>query len=113
MITGKPDRIMKVKNKYIPIEYKSSSREKPEMGHLLQLGAYFIIIEEELGEVPYGFLEYKNRSFKVKNNDELRRMVIERVTDIRNNNNPHRNHNNPGKCAKCPFKTTCQLSLLK
>ncbi len=112
LLTGKPDRIMKVRNNFIPIEYKSSSRDRPEMGHVLQLGAYFILIEENYGHVPYGYLEYKNKSFRIRNDNHLKKNVLEKVTEVRENNYPHRNHNNPGKCAKCPFKKKCEMSLV-
>jgi CRISPR-associated exonuclease Cas4 len=112
MLTGKPDRIMRVKDRFIPIEYKSSSHDSPEKGHILQLGAYFILIEENYGNVPFGYLEYRNRSFRIKNDDNLKRAVIEKAMEVRDNNYPHRNHNNPRKCAKCPFREVCEASLV-
>jgi CRISPR-associated exonuclease Cas4 len=111
MITGKPDRIMKVKNGYIPIEYKDSIHNKPLEGHVLQLGAYFIIIEENFGRAPYGLLEYRNISFKIKNTETLRLKVLETANSVRKNNNPFRNHNNPAKCGRCPFREVCYLKL--
>lgn len=112
LITGKPDIIIKLRKGFVPVEYKSSEREKPELGHILQLGAYFIIIEENYGHVPFGYLEYRNKSFKIKNDEGIKSMVLQRVSEIRENTYPHRNHSSSGKCAKCPYRSICELALV-
>ena len=44
-LVGRPDRIVKQGDAYIPEEWKSSKRVSH--GHKLQLGTYFLLIEEE------------------------------------------------------------------
>src|SRR4051794_25946312 len=46
-LVGRPDRIIRDGDTLIPEEWKSSKRVNP--GHRLQLGTYFILIEEEYG----------------------------------------------------------------
>src|SRR5204863_360215 len=49
-LVGRPDRIVKRGDTYVPEEWKSSKRVSH--GHRLQLGVYFILIEEENGVRP-------------------------------------------------------------
>src|SRR5947209_14694803 len=49
-LVGRPDRIVKQGGTYIPEEWKSARRVRH--GHRLQLGAYFLLIEEEYGVRP-------------------------------------------------------------
>ena len=76
-LQGKPDYIFKkwLTKKYIPFEIKSTKlkEDMPHEGDLMQLVAYFLIIEEVYGtRPPYGRLVYKNKSFKVRNTHALR-----------------------------------------
>src|SRR4051794_21038215 len=49
-LVGRPDRIVRQGEWLIPEEWKSSKRVND--GHRLQLGAYFLLIEEEYGVRP-------------------------------------------------------------
>ena len=49
-LVGRPDRIVKEGGHLIPEEWKSAKRVSH--GHRLQLGAYFLLIEEEYGKRP-------------------------------------------------------------
>lgn len=49
-LVGRPDRIAREGGHLIPEEWKSARRVSH--GHRLQLGAYFLLIEEEYGERP-------------------------------------------------------------
>ncbi|MEJ7639014.1 MAG: PD-(D/E)XK nuclease family protein, partial [Singulisphaera sp.] len=49
-LVGRPDRIVRQGGTLIPEEWKSSKRVND--GHRLQLGTYFLLIEEEYGERP-------------------------------------------------------------
>jgi CRISPR-associated exonuclease Cas4 len=54
-LVGRPDRIVRDGEFFIPEEWKSSKRVSD--GHRLQLGAYFILLEEEYGvRPPHGFV---------------------------------------------------------
>ena len=76
-LQGKPDYIFQTLfgGRYIPIEVKSgvAKEDQPHEGYLMQLVAYFLIIEEAYGKrPPYGKLVYKNKTFKVRNTVALR-----------------------------------------
>jgi len=49
-LVGRPDRLVRDGGYLIPEEWKSAKRVSH--GHRLQLGAYFLLIEEEYGERP-------------------------------------------------------------
>jgi CRISPR-associated exonuclease Cas4 len=80
-ISGKPDYIYKHRflNQYIPVEVKSGAVKdsaQPHTGDLLQLGAYFLIIEEVFGVRPrQGRLLYKDAGFIIRNTGRLRKEV--------------------------------------
>lgn len=76
-VQGKPDFIFKslLSRKLIPFEIKSGQCKEPHPheGDLMQLVAYFIIIEEVYGQRPsYGKLVYQNKTFTVRNTRALR-----------------------------------------
>ena len=59
-LVGRPDRLIKQGNLVIPDEWKSSKRVSE--GHRLQLGTYFLLIEEEFGvRPPHGFIVLGDR----------------------------------------------------
>lgn len=117
-ITGKPDKVIRKRNKIIVYEYKSSSAERPRRGHLLQMGAYFLILEEMFPQymVDYGILKYRDHTYRIENTQKLRDDVVNAAHLMRNiasvDGYPARNHSNPGRCFKCPFKSGCSQSLI-
>lgn len=79
-LQGKPDYIFQTLflGKYIPFEIKSGINHDdiPHEGDMMQLVAYFLIIEEVYGvRPPYGKLVYANKTFKIRNTTRLRNMV--------------------------------------
>ena len=68
---------------FIPEEWKSSKKVAP--WHLVQLGTYFILIEEHYGiRPPYGFVVLRDgRRERVKNTRELREQVLAVAAKIR------------------------------
>lgn len=79
-LVGRPDRIERKGGSLIPEEWKSSKRVSH--GHRLQLGTYFLLIEETYGEVPpYGVVVLGDGSrVQVENTDALRSEVL-RIAD--------------------------------
>ncbi len=82
-LRGKPDLIYKSRftRKYYPMELKSgklgANASIPRDGDLMQLCAYFFIIEEHYScRVPYGKLVYKDCSFIVKNNRYMKKTFL-------------------------------------
>lgn len=87
-LQGKPDYIFQTLfgGRYIPVEVKSgvAKEDEPHEGDLMQLVAYFLIIEEAYGKrPPYGKLIYKNKTFKVRNTTFLRTKLKRILREMR------------------------------
>lgn len=82
-LVGRPDRIVRDGEKLIPEEWKSSKRVSH--GHRLQLGAYFLLIEEEYGKrPPFGVVVLGDGSrIEVENTEALRSEVLAIAGKIR------------------------------
>lgn len=86
-LQGKPDYIYKKGNKYLPIELKSGkirSEPFPHKGDMLQLIAYFLIIEDIYKKRPkYGKIIYSDYTFVIKNTYFLRNTLLKTVKNMR------------------------------
>jgi CRISPR-associated exonuclease Cas4 len=86
-IAGKPDYIVRDEhlNAYIPVEVKSGYAKKPHWGHVLQLAAYCILVEEAYSiSVPYGLLVYADgKQHHVMFDDALRSKVLSVAAEMR------------------------------
>ena len=86
-VQGKPDFIFENKNMLMPVEIKSGSIKDeplPHIGDLMQLAAYFAILEEEYGKkIKYGRLMYKDYMFTVYNTRKLRKELVHVLKDMR------------------------------
>lgn len=82
-LVGRPDRIVRQGGSPIPEEWKSAKRVS--RGHRLQLGAYFLLIEEEYGErPPFGVVVLGDGSrVEVENTEALRSEVLAIAEEIR------------------------------
>ena len=83
LLTGRPDRIVKHGRFFIPEEWKSSKKVEP--WHLVQLGVYFILIEDHYGvRPPHGVIVLQGgRRERFKNTQELRERVFAVAAAIR------------------------------
>jgi CRISPR-associated exonuclease Cas4 len=116
-LAGKPDYLVETARGLIPVEVKSGAApEAPYLGHLLQLAAYCLLIEETTGQAPpHGLLKYADALFEVDFTRELRAELLETMSDMRRARlarNTPRNHNQPGKCAHCRFRQVCDEALI-
>lgn len=114
-ITGKPDMILRKGNQIIPMEYKSTRAETPRTGHILQMAAYFAILEENYPDkkIDYGILEYSGKKFEIRNTPVLRGKLVEVLQEMRTVYGiPERKHHNSGKCFRCSFNDSCQQNLI-
>jgi len=86
-LRGKPDFIFKsiVTGRLVPIELKSGkAAEMPRHGDIMQLAAYFLIIEDTMERRPKkGYLRYKDAMFKIKNTARLRKAVTTIMNEMR------------------------------
>ncbi len=91
-LIGRPDRIVRKGETLIPEEWKSSKRVN--RGHRLQLGTYFILIEEEYGvRPPFGVVVLGDGSrVQVENTERLRSEVLSVAEKIREHRRAARHH---------------------
>lgn len=113
-LVGRPDRIVKRGNAYIPEEWKSSKRVSH--GHRLQLGTYFILIEEWYGvRPPFGVVVLGDGSrVEVANTDSLRAEVLsiaEKIREQRGRLTESVPVSQPAsKCQRCGQRANCRQS---
>jgi CRISPR-associated exonuclease Cas4 len=118
-ICGKPDYLLKDRSgNLIPVEVKSSYAprgDEPYESHLMQLAAYFLLVEDALDCIPpYGSIRYRDRTLRVDNTDELRARlfdVIDQMRAILMRGSAHRSHNQPTRCARCSMAHVCDEGL--
>jgi CRISPR-associated exonuclease Cas4 len=114
LIAGKPDYIVKDErtNALIPVEVKSGNAKKPHWGHVLQLAAYCLLIEEAYSvEVPYGLLVYADgKQHLVKFDDSLRSEVISKTDEMRRclkQGGVAKRRRFEGRCLSCSVRGNC------
>ena len=115
-LTGRPDYIVKRGAEYVPVEVKTGrTPDKPHESHLMQLGVYCILVEEQYGRrPPSGILQYPERSFDVPFTNEFRDQVLQATLRMRlaeMTGTVHRTHNQPGKCKGCSRRDACSEKL--
>lgn len=110
-LVGRPDRIVREGERFIPEEWKSSKRVSE--GHRLQLGTYFLLIEEEYGvRPPHGVVVLGDGSrVVVKNTETLRWKVLATAEDIRRHRRTIRDEilvrQPAAKCRACGQRDKC------
>lgn len=88
-LQGKPDYVFQspILKKIVPVELKSGAigeADFPHHGDLLQLGAYFLILEDVYGQKPpFGRLVYQDYMFEIKNTAKLRNEVLGTMKEMR------------------------------
>jgi len=119
LMAGKPDYLMKDRNgNLIPVEVKSGNAPRtgrPYESHLMQLAAYFLLIEDVLQRpAPYGLIRYRNRTLRVANTNELRERLMDVIAQMRAllaRGAAHRNHNRAQRCSRCSVAHACDERL--
>ena len=115
-LRGKPDFIFAKKNNFIPVEVKSGSGknlEAPRRGDLMQLGAYFLLIEDIYGFAPVeGRILYKDALFIINNGRELKKEVLNVIEQMKNiGDRPPDVYGSFAKCRNCVCRgTVCDRS---
>jgi CRISPR-associated exonuclease Cas4 len=82
-LTGRPDRLLKTGGMIVPEEWKSARTLRP--WHRVQMGVYFVLIEDQLGVVPpHGFVVCGDGTrHRIENDESLRSLVLELAGRIR------------------------------
>jgi len=111
-LSGRPDRLIRLKNgTIIPVEKKSSKRLYDS--HRIQVGAYLLLIEEAYGvRPPYGIVVLGDgRETKVPNTARLRRWTLNVADNVRGQradpSQPVRVRPTPGQCRSCGVRERC------
>jgi CRISPR-associated exonuclease Cas4 len=117
-LTGKPDYLVETNKGIIPVEVKSTAApEIPYLGHLLQLAAYCLLVEETTDRTPpHGLLKYADALYEVDFTLELRRELLHTMAEMRQARlaeTVSRDHNQPGKCLACGFYDVCEEALTR
>ena len=116
-LTGKPDYVVREGRTIIPIEVKSSRAppDGPRAGHVLQLAAYSLLVEETEGVRPvYGIVKYADEAFRVDNTAELRRTLLSTLDAMRrdlNRGKSRRSHADAARCRRCGVRAACNERL--
>ena len=88
-LQGKPDYVFcsPLRKQIVPVELKSGSigtESVPHHGDLLQLGAYFLLLEDVYGKRPaYGRIVYRDYLFEIKNTKRIRREILRTMAEMR------------------------------
>lgn len=115
-LTGKPDYLIRKKNKIIPVEVKSTwAPTTPYDSHKLQLAAYCLLVQNYYGvRPPYGLLRYRNRTFRINFSTELEYQVLDILDEIRlqkEQDEVCRSHRQKNRCARCGYRNICNQRL--
>ena len=88
-LQGKPDYVFQspILKKIVPVELKSGEIDEEDMPHhgdLLQLGAYFLILEDVYGQKPpFGRIVYQDYMFDIRNTAKIRNEVLATMKEMR------------------------------
>jgi CRISPR-associated exonuclease Cas4 len=83
-LVGKPDYLVRDQGIVIPVEVKTGKTPSfPYDNHTMQLMAYCLLVEENLGvRPPGGYLKYPDKEFKIKYTPEAEQSVRDLVAEI-------------------------------
>ena len=110
-LLGRPDYILAVDGEMVPVEMKSGRTPRgPLFSHILQVGAYCLMLQEEGATVSHGILRYGDIEHEIEFDPELKELVTSKVAEMRGlqqTGEVHRNHHRPGKCLSCSRRGMC------
>ncbi len=110
-IQGRPDLLLKVSDNYIPVEIKTGRIPRgPLFSHIMQLTAYMVLVEENYKTPPYGILKYGPQIYRINYEDDLKKILLQKVDEMRKalkTGEVHRNHHRVSKCLHCSRRDIC------
>jgi CRISPR/Cas system-associated exonuclease Cas4 (RecB family) len=111
-LRGRPDRLIELDNKVIPVEVKSGNTPSlPYRSHKLQLAAYCRLLESQEQVVTHGLLVYPERTFRVDWNKTLQEDLYKTMDAIRSGAATDRDHNHKARCVGCSRRHQCDQRL--
>ena len=116
-LTGKPDYLVQQGRDIIPVEVKSAHApsDGPHRGHVLQLAAYCLLVEEAYRQRPkYGIVKYADRMFAVDYTEALRTALLDVIAAMRDDlarGAAQRSHDEAARCVNCGYRHACRERL--
>lgn len=115
-LSGRPDYVVKTREGLVPVEIKTGQAPpRPHEGHMLQLAAYCLLLEESTGQrPPHGLIRYADRTFRVAYTPELRAALLQTLAWMRADlaaTTVARSHNQPARCRRCGYRDVCGQAL--
>lgn len=120
-LVGKPDYLVAIKvggqALTVPVEVKHGNHvRRPRSGHILQLGAYCLLVEDNVGQrPPYGLLHYGDGTLQIPYTESLRAAVLAAITAIQaaeGASDLRRNHHVVARCQSCGYVHGCGKAAL-
>jgi CRISPR-associated exonuclease Cas4 len=117
-LVGRPDYLVQDRDgSIVPVEVKSGDAPyEPYDGHVLQLAAYCLLVEEAYGVRPsYGILQYRDSAFTVDFTYELEGDLLDLIELMRQDSlqdEVFRDHDAAARCENCGFVSYCDQSLV-
>lgn len=115
-LMGKPDYVVRLSDgRPVPIELKLNVQDAtaPYSNHIIQLGAYCLILEDYFEQAPtHGLLRYADREFTVEYTPALRKKVIRLLTQMAlcsEQQPPALARQRAAKCRVCSFQPICPV----
>ncbi|MBZ0291118.1 MAG: CRISPR-associated protein Cas4 [Anaerolineae bacterium] len=115
-LNGKPDFLLRQGGMVIPVEVKTGKTPaRPYPGHVMQLAAYCVLVEENYGvRPPHGVIRYPERQFTVTFTAALEESlanILDAMRQQRRMAAVHRSHSNPRVCRACGYRERCDERL--
>lgn len=115
-LAGKPTYIIQLQDgRPVPIEVKPGVQnlKQPESNHIVQIGAYCLILEDYFDEIPtHGVLRYADHEFVVDYTPALRKKVLRLLKEMANcteDRPPALSRQRATKCRACLFQPICPV----
>jgi CRISPR-associated exonuclease Cas4 len=111
-LRGRPDYILTEGDHIIPVEVKTGRTPRgPLFSHILQIAAYCLLVEDRYGKAPpYGVIRYPEASHEIEYNEDLKKLLVGKIEEMRKalaKGEAHRNHRRPAKCVHCSRREVC------
>ena len=116
-LVGKPDYLVRRRDgQIVPVEVKSGrAPAAPHEGHVLQLAAYCLLVDENFGVRPdHGIIQSDDDAFAVEYTLEMEETLLDLLADMRADlfsNDVPRSHEAPGRCRRCAVREACDVRL--
>ena len=115
-LSGRPDFLLERGGAILPVEAKPLRRANaPYASDLLQLAAYCLLVEEDLGRTPpAGILRYAEQSWEIAWDAALRARLLETLAAMDaadEAGGADRSHAQAQRCAGCGMRAHCDQRL--